>query len=141
MLGLWWIGSHSLLAQNEWQNRLQDYLTIENQRIGFNGVCLIAKGEEVLFHQAFGTASFEYKIPMNTDHRFKIASISKSFTGLLMALAFEEGKLKSDDKIEKYLPEFKDGYWKEVKLQHLLTHTSGVPHHEAIPDYWRVKSK
>ena len=141
MVGLFWVGTHSLQAQDGWPTRLQDYLTIENQRIGFNGVCLVAKGGEVLYHKAFGTASFEYKIPMNTDHRFKIASISKSFTGLLMGLAIEEGKLKPDDTIGKYLPEFNKGYWTDVSLQHLLTHTSGLPHHEAIPDYWRVKSK
>lgn len=141
MVGLLWIGSHTLLGQNGWENRLQDYLTIENQRIGFNGVCLVAKGGEVLYHQAFGTASFEYKLPMNTDHRFKVASISKSFTGLLMGLAIEEGKLKPDDKIGMYLPKFKAGYWSEVTLIQLLTHSSGVPHHEAIPNYWRVKSK
>lgn len=141
MVGALWVGTHSLLAQNGWQTRLEDYLTIENQRIGFNGVCLVARDGEVLYHKAFGTASFEYKIPMNTDHRFKVASISKSFTGLLMGLAIEEGRLKPSDTIGKYLPEFTAGYWTDVSLHQLLTHTSGLPHHEAIPDYWRVKSK
>lgn len=130
-----------LFGQANWQTRLQEYLTLENQRLGFHGVCLVAKGEEVIYHQAFGKASFEHGIPMNTEHRFKIASISKSFTGLLMGLAVEEGRLKAGDRVGQYLPEFVEGYWKEVSLQQLLTHTSGVPHHAAIPDYWKVKSK
>tara|TARA_R110002049_G_scaffold55337_1_gene153594 strand:- start:274 stop:612 length:339 start_codon:yes stop_codon:yes gene_type:complete len=81
--------------------KLTDYLTIQNERIGFNGVVLIANNKDVLYQKAIGFTSFENKIPLAIDSKFKIASISKSFTGMLIAMAIEEGNLMLNDPIKQ----------------------------------------
>ena len=60
---------------------------------------------------------------------YEIASLSKSFTGVLLALALEENKgLKVDDAIGKYLPEVaNNSYVAAITLRQLATHTSGLP--------------
>ncbi len=71
---------------------------------------------------------------------FEIASVTKSFTGTLVAQAVLDGKFSVDDDIRKYLEKdypnlaFKD---KPIKIRHLITHTSGLPANhkdfEAVP--------
>jgi multidrug/microcin transport system ATP-binding/permease protein len=63
---------------------------------------------------------------------FELASCSKAVTGLLLALLENEGYLRRDDPVTRYLPELahqpKNG-WNKVKISHLLAHTSGLPEH------------
>ncbi len=61
---------------------------------------------------------------------YEIGSISKSFTGLILSKAIEEGKLKLNDDIRKYLPASCKNLVAAkqiITIQHLVTHTSGIP--------------
>lgn len=120
---------------------LRSYLKIEEERLGFQGVCLVSRGEAVLYHEAFGLASQELDVKMEVDHRFWIASISKSFTALLVGMAIDEGKIAPRDKLTTFLPELSGDAWDEISIQQLLTHTSGIPHHKGMEDYWTVRSR
>lgn len=132
------------LGQNSkpsWSSQLEIYLKTAQERLGFQGVCLVAQGDEILFQQALGKASIEFDVDMQKDHRFKIASISKSFTAFAVGQAQREGKLDFSDPISQYLPGLKGGGWNDITIHHLLTHTSGIPHHEGMKDYWEVRSR
>ncbi len=134
----------SSLGQHSVQDRyelLQSYLTLEEERLSFSGVCLIAKSGEIQYHRAFGQASKELNARLEVDHRFRIASISKSFTAQLIGIAVDEGKLKLQDQITTYLPEFKGETWDQITIQQLLTHTSGIPHHKGMENYWTIQSR
>ncbi|MBX2871757.1 MAG: beta-lactamase family protein [Saprospiraceae bacterium] len=120
---------------------LQAYLETTQERLGFQGVCLVQKGGKLLYHKAFGKASIELDVEMVTDHQFRVASISKSFTAHLIGMAAEEGKVKVEGKLSSYLNEFAGKGWDEISIQHLLTHTSGIPHHKGMEDYWTVRSR
>ena len=56
---------------------------------------------------SFGYADIEAKRPFTTEELLPVASISKPFLGSVMMALVDQGKLKLDDPVEKYLPEFK----------------------------------
>lgn len=105
-------------------------------------VTLVADENKVLSHEAVGFADLAAKKPMHTDAVFWIASQTKPITATALMMLVDEGKVKLDDPVEKYLPEFK-GQWvrafedKEVQLlkkpkhpitvRNILNHTSGLP--------------
>jgi len=120
---------------------LNQYLTIQEKRIGFNGVVLIAKNDTVLYKKVIGKASFELNIPLTMNSKFKIASISKSFTAMLITLAVNEEKLNLNDSLALFFPELKDSLWRRITIDQLLSHRSGIPHNEGIIDYWSFKSR
>ncbi len=70
--------------------------------------------------QAFGNAK-------SPDAVFLLASITKPMTATGMMLLVDRGKLALSDKVVKFIPEFSGGGREEITLQHLLTHTSGLP--------------
>lgn len=120
--------------------KLETYLNVINLKKGFSGEILIAKGKNILFQQTVGLASYENKIELKNNAKYRIGSITKTFTGTLVTIAQEEGKLNVQDKAINYVdglsPKFKD-----ITIEQLLRHTSGLPHNEGIKDYWQIKSK
>jgi CubicO group peptidase (beta-lactamase class C family) len=76
--------------------------------------------------KAYGLADIENDVRVTPDSVFELASITKQFTATAVMLLVEEGKLRLEDPISRYLPE-PTGPWKEVTVRHLLTHTSGLP--------------
>lgn len=119
---------------------LNEYLAIQQKRIGFNGVVLIAKNDTILFNKAFGKSSYENNTSLTIDSKFKIASITKSFTAMLTALAVKEGKLNFGDSLAMFYPELKDSSWRKITIEQMLSHSSGIPHNEGIADYWSFTS-
>jgi D-alanyl-D-alanine carboxypeptidase len=90
------------------------------------GVVLIAKAGQPIFHRAYGMADLEIGLPMNTEHAFKIGSITKQFTAIAILKLVERGKLDLKSDVRDYYPELPD-YGKRITLEQILTHTSGLP--------------
>lgn len=120
---------------------LQSYLQLQHQRTGFSGTVLVSKNQQLLYRICIGKSSQELDLPMRPGSVFRIASISKQFTALLVALAIEEGRLHPDDSLAMFFPSIKQPLWRKISLHQLLTHRSGIPHNEAITDYWILKSR
>ena len=85
---------------------------------------LVAQNGKILYQRGFGYANIEKGIPVGPETKFRIGSISKQFTAAAILKLVEEGKMKLDDKLSKYIPDFPRG--DEVTIHHLLTHTSGI---------------
>jgi len=85
---------------------------------------LVAQNGDIIYQKGFGYADIEKKIPITPDTKFKIGSISKQFTAVAILKLMEKGKIKIDDKLSKYIPDFPRG--DEVTIYQLLTHTSGI---------------
>ncbi|VDN12926.1 unnamed protein product, partial [Dibothriocephalus latus] len=81
-------------------------------------------------------ADVEQNVPATPDTKYRIASISKCFTSLLTARLLEQGKLKLEENIQSYLPDFApktvDGKPGLITLKHLLSHTSGLRHYQKV---------
>jgi CubicO group peptidase (beta-lactamase class C family) len=93
----------------------------------FSGVVLLASGDRVLFHAAFGEAERARGIPNTNGTCFNLASLDKMFTAVAVAQLAERARLSVDDPLEKFLPGLPTPEAaKQIRIEHLLTHTSGL---------------
>ncbi|WP_108398821.1 serine hydrolase domain-containing protein [Devosia submarina] len=102
---------------------------IEEKRI-VGAVLLVRRHGEVLYEKAHGLADRENSVPMRLDTIFRLSSLTKPIVAATILAMVEAGKLRLEDPVTRYLPEFKpkpaDGSVPEITIHHLLTHTSGV---------------
>lgn len=93
----------------------------------FNGVILVADDGKVIYKKAFGVADFEWNVNHTIDTKFEIASITKTFTALLVMKLSESEKINLDAKINDYLKDYPLENGSKITVRQLLTHTSGMP--------------
>jgi CubicO group peptidase (beta-lactamase class C family) len=122
------------------KENLDKYLQIVNQKKQFSGELLVAKGNEIVFNGSIGLVSRDTKQPIRIGMVYRVASISKSFTAALIAMAKDEGKLAFENNVKSFIPGLSEKF-KSITIDQLLCHTSGLPHNEGIKDYWLLKSK
>jgi len=88
--------------------------------------CLILKDDQPVTTFYAGVANVEWQTPVNAGTVFEIGSVSKQFAAASILLLAEDGKLSVEDNISKYLTNTPPG-WANIKIRHLLSHTSGLP--------------
>src|SRR5690606_3124554 len=89
----------------------------------------IIKDGKIVYAKGFGVNSLTTKQKMDENTLVGIASNSKGFTGTALAILADEGKLSFDDKVIKYIPEFRmyDPYvTQEITIKDLITHRAGL---------------
>jgi len=91
------------------------------------GNLLVAEHGTVVYQRSFGYRDLSKKIPNTASSAFALASVSKQFTSTAVLQLKEKGKLRLDDHLTQYFPDFP---FPEITLRHLLTHTSGLPDYE-----------
>ncbi len=94
---------------------------------------LVSRDGKVLFEKGYGHASLEHQVPVTPESKFRIGSITKQFTAAAILRLQEQGKLSVNDPLSKFFPDFPKG--NEVKLHHLLTHTSGIHSYTSRSDF------
>lgn len=90
----------------------------------FNGTAFVHYQNKNIFEKSYGWQDAEKKIPNQDKSVYQIASLTKSFTALVIVKLSEEGKLSFKDPISKFIPDYPRG--NEITIEHLLTHTSGI---------------
>jgi CubicO group peptidase (beta-lactamase class C family) len=86
---------------------------------------VVIQDDKVLAAEGFGYADIEHHIPATADTLYHLASVTKTFTAILVLRLAERGKLDLDEPVSHYSSDFKD---EGVKTKHLLSHTSeGTP--------------
>jgi len=135
--------------------RLQD--AVDTQEIP-GVVAIVANSKEILYHQAFGKRDVLKGLQMEKDTIFGIASMTKPVTSVAVMRLVEEGKLKLDDPVSRYLSSLKElevlstfeeetGRYtaqpvtREVTIRHLLTHTSGLGYNFSSPLLSRLETQ
>jgi CubicO group peptidase (beta-lactamase class C family) len=98
------------------------------------GVVLVAKNGVPIFCKAYGLANWELNVPTKPEHVFAIASMTKQFTAVCMLQLVQQGKVSLQDDMRKYLPGY-NTHGRVITIEHLLTHTSGVPNIILRPDF------
>ncbi len=106
--------------------RLDALLTDMTTQGLFSGAVLVAQDGEVLLEQGYGLANREDGVLNTPLTKFRIASLTKTFTAVLVLMMQEEGKLDVNDLVCSYITSC-PAAWREVTIHHLLTHTSGIP--------------
>ncbi len=99
----------------------------------FSGVVLVVRDGRRLLAKGYGSANLEWDVPNTLTTRFRIASLTKTFTAAAIMQLRENGKLDVQDSLCKYFDPC-PAAWKPVTLHHLLSHTSGVPAYGGKPE-------
>lgn len=89
-------------------------------------VLLVARNGKIILHESIGWQNEAKKQPLPKDALFRMASNTKAVVATAVMMLAEEGKLSVDDPVGKHLPAFRNEKWKDVRIRHLLTHTSGL---------------
>lgn len=92
----------------------------------FMGAVLVARDDQVVFRQAYGMADREAGRVLKTDDRFRLASVSKQFTAAALLKLEDQGALRLDDPVCRWIMPC-PAAWSDIRLVHLLSHTSGIP--------------
>jgi serine-type D-Ala-D-Ala carboxypeptidase/endopeptidase len=125
------IGQAQTLSQDKLQETLAQRIDQYKQGVGIAAFIVDEKGVRFATH---GSASATKHIAITPDTLFEIGSITKTFTGLLLAELSLKGVVKLEDPVEKFLPEntrLRDSAGAAIQLIDLATHRSGLPR---IPD-------
>ncbi len=93
----------------------------------------------VQLNTAFGFADVENGVELTTDHLFRIASHSKTFTSVAMFQLVEQGKVRLDDTIGTYVPEFVNANspLADATVGELLSHGAGIIRDGIDADFWQ----
>jgi len=102
----------------------------------FNGSVLVAEKGKVILKKGYGLANMEWNIPNTADTRFRLGSITKQFTSMLIMQLVEQGKIKLDAPLSTYLPDYRKDTGSKVTIHQLLNHTSGIPSYTGIPGFF-----
>jgi methyl acetate hydrolase len=138
---------------------LSSYLRAATDRGDVPGIVVAVVNEDgVLYHEAFGRSSTLRNTPMTKDTIFNMASMTKPVTSVAIMMLVDEGKLKLDDEVAKYLPKYKDPLViskfneadasyetrpakRPITIRHLLTHTSGIGYGFSSPMLTKIMQK
>lgn len=121
--------------------KIDALLAAYNKQRYFNGAALIAENGKVILRKGYGLANMEWQIPNAPDTKFRLGSITKQFTSMVIMQLVAEGKIKLDDKITAYLPDYRKDTGDKVTVRHLLTHTSGIPSYTSMPGFFQNVSR
>ncbi len=105
----------------------------------FMGTVLVVDGDRVLLDKGYGMADLEWGNANAPDVKFRLGSLTKQFTATLVLLLQQDGKLKIEDPVSKYLPDAPKA-WEKITLANLLGHTSGIPSFTDLKEFgvWRM---
>jgi len=92
----------------------------------FSGAVLVAQEGKVLLSQGYGFADRQKQIPNTPQTKFRIGHMTEAFTAMAVLILQERGKLNVEDKLCQYIKDC-PAAWKDVKLHHLLSLSSGIP--------------
>jgi CubicO group peptidase (beta-lactamase class C family) len=92
---------------------------------------LVRRNGRTVFERGYGARDLRTyaKIDVTTD--FRLASVTKQFTGMAVMLLVHDGKLRYDQRLTDIFPDFPE-YGRAITIRHLLTHTSGLPDYEDL---------
>ncbi|NQY66066.1 MAG: beta-lactamase family protein [Alteromonadaceae bacterium] len=123
------------IPEEKMGNYLGNYLETLNQADRFSGAILVAKGDKVLFQQAYGYSDKGRQKKNTLNTAFGIASTTKTFTAVAIMQLVEQGKIKLNDPLSKFISEYPKDIADQVTIHHLLNHTSGLEFDDYEPFY------
>ncbi|WHX41109.1 serine hydrolase [Mesobacillus sp. AQ2] len=106
---------------------LNQVLSGIHTKIDFSGTVFVQQGNAPAASASFGFSNRSDQVKNNTDTRFGIASGCKLFTAIAICQLVEDGKLTFDTRLRDCLDIKFPRFNEEITIQHLLTHTSGIP--------------
>ncbi len=107
----------------------------------FTGTVLVSDHDKVIFEKGYGLANREWNIPNMPDVKFRLGSITKQFTSMLIMQQVAQDKIKLDGHLSDYLPYYRQDTGSKVTISQLLSHTSGIPSYTDDPKFFSDVSR
>jgi len=104
--------------------RAADWLSAYDKAGDFSGVVVLAQGDRVLFEKAYGFADTQVRSPNRPETRFRVASLSKTFTAAAIEQLVNQGRVRYSDPLSRYVAGMPNG--DSITIEQLLTHQSGI---------------
>ncbi|MCB0497896.1 MAG: beta-lactamase family protein [Cyclobacteriaceae bacterium] len=129
------------VAQSFDKAKLDSYFDALEANDKFMGSVAVSKNGKVIYTKSVGYASLKDSIKANVNSKYRIGSITKTFTTVLALKAKEAGKLNLDKTIENYFPTIPNA--DKITIRQLLTHRSGIHNFTDDKEYlfWNTKPK
>jgi CubicO group peptidase (beta-lactamase class C family) len=103
--------------------KIDEFMQQLHKTRAFNGNVLVAKHGKIIYEKAIGWADYLHRDSLKIGSQFELASVTKTMTSTAILLLMERGKLKLDQNVKDFFPDFPyDG----VTIKLLLTHRSGL---------------
>ena len=96
---------------------------MQQQQIPGMAVAVLWQGKT--FYYSFGKADLAANKAVTPDTLFELGSISKTFAGVIGAMALERGEIKLTDPVAQHWPALTAKQWQPINMQHLATYTAG----------------
>ena len=134
------ISVSSSATMEEKLRSIDRWLLALSKKKRFNGAILISKDNKPDLMKTYGYQDFKREKLLTHQSSFRLGSVSKQFTAMALMILNNQGKLKYDDSVQKYLPSFP---YSDVSILHLLTHTSGIADYMnlALKEYFSLFTK
>lgn len=95
----------------------------------------VMKDGRALLAKGYGFADLEHEVPATEHTVYRIGSVTKQFTAAAIMLLAEQGKLRLDDELTKFVADYPtSGH--HITVDRLLTHTSGIKGYTEMPRFW-----
>jgi D-alanyl-D-alanine carboxypeptidase len=119
-------------------DEIDNYVEIQMSNLQIPGLSLaVIRNGRIIKLKGYGFADLQSNSRATSKTVYEIGSMTKQFTALALMILVEEGKIELDGKISEYLPAAPES-WTQITVRHLLTHTSGIQNHVAVPDYMDI---
>ncbi len=105
---------------------IEKYIQSFKDTTHFQGTVLVAKGDSIIHHAAYGMFDVENKVPNTLNTQFLIGSLTKSFVATSIMQLVEKGLIDLDAPLQQYIPKLRPELAKELTVHHLLKQQSGL---------------
>lgn len=128
-------------AQNFDKTKLDNYFKALDQNEKFMGSVAVSHNGEIIYSNTIGFSDFENSVKANEKTKYRIGSISKTFTAVLVMKAVEQNKLTLSHTLSQFFPEIINS--DKITISHLLSHRSGIFNFTDNPSYytWNTQPK
>ncbi|MGB8540882.1 MAG: serine hydrolase domain-containing protein [Candidatus Acidiferrales bacterium] len=118
-------------TDGEISEKVDAYVNGEMRAEKIPGLALaVVRDGKIVKAQGYGLANIELGVAVKPETIFQTGSVGKQFTATAVMMLVEDGEIRLDDRIGKYLPS-SPASWNNVTVRNLLTHTSGIPDYES----------
>lgn len=104
--------------------KLDNYFDTLEENNKFMGSVAVSQNDTIIYSKSIGFSDFKNKVKADEESKYRIGSISKTFTAVLVLKAVEEKKINLSQTIAKYFPIIKNA--EKITIKHLLSHRSGI---------------
>jgi len=130
---LWQISSASAADTPDNAAKIDKLMSQYADCCSFTGTVLVSDHDKVIFKKGYGLANREWNIPNTPEVKFRLGSITKQFTSMLIMQQVAKGTIKLDGHLTDYLPYYRQDTGSKVTISQLLSHTSGIPDYVGGP--------